>query len=176
MTTDLQSLIAHAKAQKFPSILLLDGLEDPRNFGAILRTAEATNIAGVVIPKKRSVSVTEIVKQTSTGASDLVPIATVSNLNQTIALLKQEGFWIVGLEADGETRYTDIDYKLPTAFVIGSEGNGLSRLVRENCDLTVSIPMLGQISSLNVSVATAIILYEAVRQRYEQKTSGKLKS
>lgn len=171
MKPDIHSLIAHSKTIKFPTLLLLDGLEDPRNFGAILRTAEATAVAGVIIPKKRSVTVTDVVKQTSTGASDLIPICTVSNLNQTIALLKQNNFWIIGLEADGESKYTTVDYKLPTALVVGSEGFGLSRLTRENCDVVVSIPMLGQISSLNVSVATAIILYEAVRQRYEQKPS-----
>ena len=172
MTTDIQALIAHSKTLAYPTLLLLDGLEDPRNFGAILRTAEATGVTGVVITKKRSVTVTDVVKKTSTGAADLVPIATVSNLNQTIAQLKQENFWIVGLEADGETRYTAVDYKLPTVLVIGGEGTGLSRLVRENCDMTVSIPMLGQITSLNVSVATAIILYEGVRQRYDQQSSS----
>ena len=166
MTITLSELLSMAHCQKNPFLLLLDGLEDPRNFGAILRTAEAAGVDGVIIPKRRSVGITDVVHKTSTGAADLVPIAQVNTLNQTIATLKKENFWIAGIEANGDTAYTAFDYRQPTALVIGSEGWGLSRLVRENCDVIVQIPMRGKISSLNASVAAAIVMYERVRQCY----------
>lgn len=156
--------IAAAKDQK-PFLLILDNLEDPRNFGAILRTAEAAGVHGVIIPKRRSVQVNDTVSRTSTGAADLVPVAQVANINETIRRLQKEGLWIVGLEADGDKDYRGGDYKDNLALVIGSEGNGLSRLTREYCDYIVSIPMKGQITSLNASVAAALLLYEVVRQR-----------
>lgn len=156
--------IAAAKNQK-PFLLILDGLEDPRNFGAILRTAEASGVDGVIIPKRRSVQVNDTVMRTSTGAADLVPVAQVANINEVIKRLKKEGIWVAGLEANGDKDYREGDYTDGLALVIGGEGNGLSRLTRELCDYIVSIPMKGQITSLNASVAAALLLYEVVRQR-----------
>lgn len=156
--------IAEQKGEA-PFILILDNLEDPRNFGAILRTAEASGVHGVIIPKRRSVQVTDTVQRTSTGAVDLIPIAQVSNINETITRLKKKDIWVAGLEADGAMDYREADYRTPTALVIGSEGNGIARLTKEMCDFMVKIPMKGQISSLNASVAAALLMYEVVRQR-----------
>ena len=146
-------------------LLILENLEDPRNFGAILRTAEAAGVHGVIIPKKRSVQLNETVQRTSTGAADLVPIARVGNINDIINRLKEKNIWIVGLEADSSQDFREVDYIVPTALVIGSEGGGMSRLTREICDFMVKIPMKGQITSLNASVAAALLMYEVVRQR-----------
>jgi 23S rRNA (guanosine2251-2'-O)-methyltransferase len=154
-----------AQKNEPPFLLLLDGLEDPRNFGAILRTAEAAGAHGVLIPKRRSVQVNDTVKRTSTGAADLVPVAQAANINEVIKRLKKEGVWIAGLEADGSKDYRAGDYTDGIALVIGGEGNGLPRLTRELCDYIVSIPLKGQITSLNASVAAALLLYEVVRQR-----------
>jgi 23S rRNA (guanosine2251-2'-O)-methyltransferase len=154
-----------AEKNEEPFILILDNLEDPRNFGAIVRTAEAAGVHGIVIPKRRSVQVNETVDKTSTGAIHMVPIAQVANINDTINRLKQKNIWVVGIEADGDSIYNKLDYKTATALVIGSEGFGLSKLTREYCDFIASIPMKGQISSLNASVAAALLMYEVVRQR-----------
>ncbi len=163
---ELEDILKNATQKNEPPfILILDGLEDPRNFGAIARTAEAAGVHGIVIPKNRSVQVNETVVKTSTGAINLLPVARVTNTTETIKKLKKEFIWIVGLEADGSSDFKEIDYKTPTALVIGSEGFGLSRLVRENCDFIASIPMRGKISSLNASVAAALLMYEVVRQR-----------
>lgn len=163
---DIQDILDKAAAQNEPPfILLLDNIEDPRNFGAIIRTAEAVGVHGIIIPRRRSVSVTETVEKTSTGAVHLVPIAQVGNINDAIHKLKEENIWVTGLEADGDQDFKSVDYKMPTALVIGSEGNGLSRLTRENCDYVVSIPMRGEINSLNASVAAAVAMYEILRQR-----------
>jgi len=148
-----------------PFILILDGLEDPRNFGAILRTAESAGVHGVIIPKRRSVDVTPTVITTSTGAAELIPIAKVSNITDAIKRLKKKDMWVVGLDADGPDSYTELDYKTGIVLVIGGEGNGVSRLVKEHCDFVASIPMKGEISSLNASVAAALLMYEVVRQR-----------
>jgi len=163
---DYQTLLDRA-AQKNepPFILILDNLEDPRNFGAILRTAEAAGVHGVIIPKRRSVKVTDTVEKTSTGAVHLIPIAQVSNVNEVIKRLKKEGVWIAGLERDGSQDFKSIDYKSSIAIVIGSEGSGIAKLTRELCDFIVTIPMKGKITSLNASVAAALVMYEAVRQR-----------
>jgi 23S rRNA (guanosine2251-2'-O)-methyltransferase len=165
MNIDFHDLLSTSPHQKHPFFLLLDGLEDPRNFGAILRTAEAAGVDGVIIPKHRSVGVTDTVRTTSTGAADLIPIATVTNLNHAIRKLKDAGVWVVGIEASGAQFYTEVDYRRPLALVIGSEGWGLSRLVKENCDLLVKIPMHGKITSLNASVAAGIMMYEVIRQQ-----------
>lgn len=163
---DYQDLLAVAgEKNEQPFLLVLDNLEDPRNFGAILRTAEAAGVHGVIIPKRRSVQVTDTVHRTSTGADELVPVAQVSNINDTIDRLKKANIWIVGMEADGLQDFKEIDYKMPLALVIGSEGNGISRLTKEKCDFLVRIPMKGQITSLNASVAAALLMYEIVRQR-----------
>ena len=161
-----EDILDLAKAKKEePFILILDGLEDPRNFGAILRTAEAAGVHGVIIPKRRSVDVTDTVIKTSTGAANIIPIAQVPNITDIIKRLKKENIWIVGMEAEGSDEYTSVDCKTGTAIVIGSEGDGISRLVKENCDFLVHVPMKGEITSLNASVAAALVMYEVVRQR-----------
>lgn len=148
-----------------PLIVILDHLEDPHNFGAIIRTCEAAGVDYIIIPKDRSVSVNSTVMKTSTGAINNVNIVLVTNLNNTIKKLKEKGVWIVGTDMENSVPYDDVDYTIPTAIVIGSEGFGMSRLVKENCDFIAAIPMKGKINSLNASVAAGIIIYEAVRQR-----------
>lgn len=145
-------------------LVILDHLEDPHNFGAIIRTCEAAGVHGIVIPKDRSVSVNSTVMKVSVGALENMDIACVTNLNTTIQDLKKHGFWIVGTDMDG-TNYTEIDYRGKIAIVIGNEGSGMSRLVRESCDFIASIDMVGKINSLNASVATGIIVYQAVQGR-----------
>ena len=154
-----------AEKEQSPFLLILDNLEDPRNFGAVLRTAEAAGVHGVIIPKRRSVKLNDTVMRTSTGAAEIVPVAQVANINEIIKRLKKNGIWVAGLEADGDKDYRDGDYRAGTALVIGSEGSGLSHLTRELCDFIVSIPLYGQITSLNASVAAALLMYEVVRQR-----------
>ncbi|WP_425388148.1 23S rRNA (guanosine(2251)-2'-O)-methyltransferase RlmB [Alicyclobacillus ferrooxydans] len=148
-----------------PLVLLLDEVSDPYNLGAILRTAEATGVQGVVIPKRRAVPLTETVGKAAAGAMEYVPVARVANLVQAMETLKAQGYWIVGTDVDAPQSYTQITYRGPIAIVIGAEGKGLSRLVRERCDYTVSLPMLGELQSLNASVATGVLLYEVIRQR-----------
>jgi len=145
-------------------IVILDHIEDPHNFGAIIRTCEAAGVNGIIIPKDRSVDVNATVIKVSTGAIKNMKIVQVTNLNRTIEDLKKQGFWIVGTDMEG-TNYYDIDYKGKTAIVIGNEGSGMSRLVSENCDFIATIPMNGTTNSLNASVATAIVVFEAVKQR-----------
>ncbi|HIR49813.1 MAG TPA: 23S rRNA (guanosine(2251)-2'-O)-methyltransferase RlmB [Candidatus Avoscillospira avicola] len=149
-----------------PLLILCDELSDPHNLGAILRTAECAGAHGVIIPKRRSVGLTAVVAKTSAGAVEHMPVARVSNLASTIEDLKRQGIWVFGTDAAGTTDLYHADFQGPTAIVIGSEGFGMSRLVAERCDLLLSIPMKGQINSLNASSAAAVLLYEAVRQRY----------
>ena len=156
--------IAAAKNEP-PFLLLLDGIEDPHNFGAILRTAEAAGVHGVVIRKARQVPVTETVIKVSTGAAEMVPVARVPNIAEAIRWLQNQSLTIIGVEIDGKRLYNQADYTGGVGFVVGSEGDGLSRLVKERCDEVVRLPMRGKISSLNASVATGVVLYEAVRQR-----------
>ena len=144
-------------------IVILDHLEDPHNLGAIIRTVEASGIDGIIIPKNRTVEVNETVAKTSVGALYNVKISQVSNLNQTIKKLKENGFWIIGTDMDGSD-YRTIDYPDKCALVIGSEGFGMSRLIKESCDYIVKIPMNGQINSLNASVAAGIMIYELIRK------------
>ena len=146
-------------------LLVLDGVEDPRNLGAILRTAECAGANGVFIPERRAVGLTETVAKSSAGASEFVKVAKVPNLNRLIEDLKERNIWVVGTSGEAEVNYSDWDWTRPTALVLGSEGSGLHRLVAENCDVLVKIPMYGKIESLNVSVAAGIILFEARRQR-----------
>ena len=148
-----------------PLLILCDELSDPHNLGAILRTAECAGAHGVIIPKRRSVGLTAVVAKTSAGAVEHMPVARVSNLASTIEDLKRQGIWVFGTDAAGTTDLYHADFQGPTAIVIGSEGFGMSRLVAERCDLLLSIPMKGQINSLNASSAAAVLLYEAVRQR-----------
>lgn len=146
-------------------LLILDGVEDPRNFGAILRSAECSGVDGVFIPERRSVGLTETVAKSSAGAVEHIKVAKVVNLNRTIEDLKSRDIWVVGTSAEAKMQYSDWDWSRPSALVLGSEGRGLHRLVAENCDVLVKIPMYGKIESLNVSVAAGVILFEARRQR-----------
>ena len=145
-------------------IVMLDHIEDPHNFGAIIRTCEAASIKSIIIPKDRSVKVNGTVMKTSVGALENVDICMVTNLVNTIKELKKNGFWIIGTDMEG-TNYKDIDYKGKIAIVIGNEGHGLSRLTKDNCDFIAKIPMYGKVNSLNASVAAALVIYEAVMNR-----------
>ena len=144
-------------------IIILDHIEDPHNLGAIIRTVEASGIDGIILPKNRSVSVGETVMKTSVGALFNVKICQVTNLNQTIKILKKEGFWIIGTDMDGED-FQSVKYPDKSVLIIGSEGFGISRLIKESCDYVVRIPMNGQINSLNASVACGIMIYELIRK------------
>lgn len=155
---------AAAKGEK-PLVVVCDEISDPHNLGAILRTAECAGAHGVIIPKRRSAGLTAIVAKTSAGAVSYMPVARVANVAATLNDLKKQGLWVFGTAADGATSLYDADLKGGAAIVIGSEGDGMTRLVAETCDFLVSIPMKGRISSLNASAAAAILLYEAVRQR-----------
>lgn len=166
----LEALLEAAAAKNEPPLLVIcDGIQDPHNLGAIIRTAEAAGAHGVIIPKRRSASLTVTVGKTSAGAASYLPVARVSNLTAAMETLKQHGVWIYGTDASG-TAYTDADFTGGTAFVIGSEGFGMGRLVGETCDAMLSLPMRGKINSLNASVAAGIFLYEAVRQRLNPHT------
>lgn len=155
---------AEAKGET-PFLILLDGLEDPHNLGAILRSADASGVHGVIIPKNRSVSLNATVAKLSAGAIEYVKVARVTNLTQTIKELKKQGIWVIGTDLETENDYTDLDYTMPIVMVIGNEGKGISRLVKENCDALIKIPMRGNIQSLNASVSAAVLMYEVVRQR-----------
>lgn len=148
----------------YPLLVMLDHLEDPHNLGAIIRTSEALGVDGIILPNKRSVLVNGTVMKTSAGAIHHIPIILVSNLVNTINTLKKEGYWIVGSDMSS-LPYDEIDYKMPVCLVIGNEGTGISKLVLENCDYVVSIPMSGKVNSLNASVATGILLSEIVLKR-----------
>ena len=148
-----------------PLVVVCDELSDPHNLGAVIRTAEAAGAHGVIIPKRRSAGLTAVVGKTSAGAVSYLPVARVPNLPALLKELKKEGVWVFGTAADGTTALYDADLKGPAAIVIGSEGDGMGRLVREQCDFLVSIPMRGRVNSLNASAAAAVVLYEAVRQR-----------
>jgi 23S rRNA (guanosine2251-2'-O)-methyltransferase len=163
---ELPDLIDIAASRNEPLfILILDGIEDPHNFGAILRTAEAAGVHGVVIRKRRQVQLNETVMKVSTGAAKQVGVARVPNIAEAISRLKGKEIDVIGVEIDGRGVYNEADLRKPLALVVGSEGEGLSRLVKERCSETVRIPMRGKINSLNVSVATGIILFEVLRQR-----------
>ena len=162
---DVEDIInsAESKGEK-PFIIILDNITDPHNLGAIIRTAECAGAHGVIIPKRRSVGLTAVVGKTSAGAIEYMPVARVTNIARTIDDLKSRGIWVACADMGGDD-YFDASLDGALALVIGSEGEGVSRLVKEKCDFTVSIPMYGKISSLNASVAAALLMYEAVRQR-----------
>lgn len=163
---EIEDILEEAKQKgEDPFIVILDGIEDPHNLGSIIRTAETAGIHGVIIPKRRTASVNSTVVKVSTGATSYVKIARVNNLNETIRKLKDLGLWIVGTDGDAETVYYNQDLKGPIAIVIGSEGFGMSKLVKENADILINIPMKGKITSLNASVSAGIVIYEALRQR-----------
>ncbi|ASN03701.1 23S rRNA (guanosine(2251)-2'-O)-methyltransferase RlmB [Virgibacillus necropolis] len=164
---DLDDLFQVATTRnEAPFFIILDELEDPHNLGSILRTADATGVHGVIIPKRRSVGLTATVAKTSAGAIEHIPVTRVTNIATTIEELKARNVWVVGTAADGTEDYRALDGTMPLALVIGNEGKGMSRLVQEKCDWTVSLPLKGKVSSLNASVACSLLLYEVFRKRY----------
>jgi len=163
---EVEDILEEAKSKnETPFILILDGIEDPHNLGAIIRTAETAGVHGVIIPKRRAASVNSTVNKVSAGAVEHMKIARVNNINDTIQFLKDSGLWIIGTDGKAENYYYEQDLTGPIALVIGSEGFGMNRLVSENCDILVKIPMKGKITSLNASVSAGIVTYEIVKQR-----------
>lgn len=169
--TDLDDVVA-AKRARYSLVVVLDGVEDPHNLGAILRTADAAGADGVIIPERRAAGVTPVVAKSSAGASEHLPIAKVTNIARTVEELKAKNLWIVGLDERAQQSYDALDYNMDCAVVLGAEGKGVHDLVRRKCDFLVSIPMLGKVPSLNVSVAAGVVLYEIVRQRRKQSGSS----
>ena len=163
---EIEDILADAKEKnEDPFVIILDGIEDPHNLGSIIRTAETAGVHGIIIPKRRNAQVNSTVVKVSTGATSYVKIARVNNLNDCIRKLKEEGLWVIGTDGDAETMYYNQDLKGPLAIIIGSEGFGMSKLVKENTDILIKIPMKGKITSLNASVSAGIVIYEALRQR-----------
>ncbi len=163
---DVYDILEYAKEkEEKPFILILDGIEDPHNLGSIIRTAETAGVHGIIIPKRRSVAVNATVAKTSAGAVEHVKVARVSNINDTIKYLKEDNIWIYGTDGEAKTMYYNQDFRDGVAIVIGSEGSGMSDLVKKNCDGLVKIPMKGKINSLNASVSAGIVMYEIVKQR-----------
>jgi 23S rRNA (guanosine2251-2'-O)-methyltransferase len=157
---------ANSSKGKIGLIVLLDGVEDPHNLGAIVRTALAAGAHGVVIPERRAAGLTDTVARASAGALAHLPVARVTNLARTMEELKEAGYWLVGLDESAEKNYTEVDYTSPTGIVLGGEGKGLHELTRKRCDFVVSLPTVGPVKSLNVSVAAGVVLFEARRQRH----------
>lgn len=169
---ELDDILEYARQRnEAPFVVIAEGLSDPHNLGSIIRTANAAGAHGVIIPKNRSVGLTGTVAKVSAGAVEYTRVARVSNISATIDKLKKEGLWVAGTALEGSSLHYEADLTGALAVVIGSEGTGLSRLVREKCDFLVKIPMLGQTESLNASVAAGVLLYEAVRQRTQKKNS-----
>lgn len=164
--TDLEELLAQARPPAL--FVLLDGVEDPRNLGSILRTAYCAGVSGVILPERRAAGITPVAEKVSAGASEHIPIARVTNLGRALERLKQAGCWLVGLDERAEKPFTDVDYTDALGLVLGGEGKGLHEHIRQKCDFVVSIPAFGAIRSLNVSVAAGVVLYEAVRQRQQR--------
>ena len=162
---DLYEIISESKKSQYPLLLILDSIQDTHNVGAILRSADCSGVDGIIITKNNSAPINETVVKTSAGASEHVKITLINNLAQTIDELKQKGFWIVGSYLEGAKDYTKIDYKVPIAVIVGNEEKGIRKLTADKCDHLVRIPMKGKIQSLNVSVATGILLFEILRQR-----------
>lgn len=160
---DFEELTNQPEKDSF--IVILDHIEDPHNFGAIIRTCEAAGVKNIIIPKDRSVSVNATVMKVSAGALENVNIFTVTNLNNSIKKLKENGYWIVGTTMDADTSYMDLNYDMPTCLVIGNEGTGMSKLISDACDYIVSIPMNGKVNSLNASVAAGIVIYGVLEKR-----------
>jgi 23S rRNA (guanosine2251-2'-O)-methyltransferase len=168
---DLDDVVA-IKRGRYSLVVVLDGVEDPHNLGAILRTADAAGADGIVIPERRAAGVTGTVTKASAGASEYLPIAKVTNIARTVEELKEKNIWTVGLDERAQQTYDTLDYNMDCALVLGAEGKGLHDLVKKKCDFLVSIPMLGKVPSLNVSVAAAVVLYEIVRQRRAREASS----
>lgn len=164
---ELETLFERAEERKEdPLFLILDELEDPHNLGSILRTADATGVHGVIIPRRRSVGLTAVVAKASTGAIEHIPVVRVNNLSQTVEELKDRGVWIAGTDAAGRADYRQMDATLPLAVIIGSEGKGMSRILKEKCDFLYHLPMRGAVTSLNASVAASLLMYEVLRKRH----------
>ena len=169
----VEEIIAAARERgEDPLLLLLDGIEDPQNLGALLRTADAAGAHGILLPRRHSVPLTETVARVSAGALEYVPVARIGNIAQTMRALKEQGFWIAGADMAGEEMYDRANLTGALVLVIGSEGRGMSRLTRDLCDFTVRLPMRGKINSLNASAAGAILMYEALRQRTAKVCHG----
>ncbi|MDQ8737763.1 23S rRNA (guanosine(2251)-2'-O)-methyltransferase RlmB [Paenibacillus sp. LHD-38] len=163
---EVEEILERAKQKdELPFILLLDEIEDPHNLGSILRTAECTGVHGVIIPKRRSAGLTATVLKTSAGAAEHVPVARVTNLAQTIDKLKEAGVWVAGTDLSATQDVYKMKFDMPLVVVIGNESKGMGRLIKEKCDFLVKLPMLGQLNSLNASVAAGVLMYEVVRQR-----------
>jgi 23S rRNA (guanosine2251-2'-O)-methyltransferase len=162
--TDLDEILSSRRGEQ-AFLLVLDGIEDPHNLGAVLRSADAAGVDGIVIPERRAVGVTATVVKASAGASEHVPVARVTNLNRALEELKSRNLWIVGVDERGTQSYDEVDYNMDCALVLGAEGKGLHDLVRRHCDFLVRIPMQGRVASLNVSVAAGIVMFEVARQR-----------
>ena len=167
--SSLEDVLKRAAARnETPFLLLLDELQDPQNVGALIRSADAAGVHGVILPKRRSCPLNMVVAKISAGAVNYVPVVQIGNIVQTLRSLKEQGFWVAGADMDGESLYFDADLDRPLVLVIGAEGKGLGRLVKENCDMLVRIPMQGGVNSLNASAAGAILMYEVVRQRMQE--------
>jgi len=163
---EIEDLLSGARQkQELPFLIMLDQVEDPHNLGSILRSAEAAGVHGVIIPRRRTVGLTTAVARTAAGALEYIPVARVTNLSRAIDSLKAEGIWVVGTDSQGEKEAFAADFTVPLALVLGSEGKGLSSLVKRHCDFTVRLPMRGRINSLNVATAATVLMYEVVRQR-----------
>jgi len=163
---ELDTVLEKAKKKnEAPFLVMLDGLKDGYNLGSILRIADAAGVHGVIIPKHRSVGLDSFVSKASAGAIEYVPVVRATNLGQTITALKENGFWVAGTDATGDIHYKKADYKGPLLLIIGSEGEGMSKMVREKCDFLLSIPMMGTVNSLNAAVAAGIVIFEAQSQR-----------
>lgn len=164
---ELEDIFQRAEGrEEHPFILLLDEIEDPHNLGSILRTADAVGVHGVIIPKRRAVGLTAAVAKSSTGAIEHIPVARVTNIARTIDELKERGFWIAGTDAAAKQDFREMTADLPLGVVIGSEGKGISRLVKDKCDFLLSLPMVGKVTSLNASVAAGLLMYEVYRKRH----------
>lgn len=164
---ELDDLFAAAeKKQEPPFFLILDEIEDPHNLGSVMRTADAVGAHGIIIPKRRAVGLTATVAKASTGAIEYIPVVRVTNLVQTIEELKERGLWIAGTDASGKEDYRQLDGTLPIGLVIGNEGKGMGRLIKDKCDFLIRLPMAGKVTSLNASVAAALLMYEVYRKRH----------
>ena len=158
-------------SQRNALVIMLDGVEDPHNLGSIIRTANAANADGIIIPKRRSTPVTSVVEKASAGAVERIPIVQVANLTNTLEKLKEINFWVIGAESSGDKHYFEVDYDMNCALVFGGENQGISTLVKKHCDILVKIPMLGSVNSLNVANAASIVIYEVIRQRILKTTN-----
>lgn len=170
--TDIDDVVAQKRGEH-SFLVVLDGVEDPHNLGAIIRTADAAGADGIVIPDRRAAHVTGTVSKASAGASEYLPVAKVTNINRTLEDLKEANIWTIGLDERADKSYEEVDYNMDCALVLGAEGSGLHEHVRKKCDFLISIPMLGRVPSLNVSVAAAVVMYEVVRQRRNPKKAKK---